>query len=438
MKKIRTLLIILIIILLVMLIVISITKKNESKNEIVYEEAFGTEKPYEASFKEISFKEYETIKSCLQKYVNTLNIDNSAYYGLNENNEYIKVIDETKIKQKIYNLISKEFIEKNNIKVEEIYDYVEVYKDNKVVTPIKISKIVLENRSSYFAHAIISSTSSENSNTEIKFIVNIDNDKKLFSIEPLDITKEVEDIKLKNLKLNIEKKENNTFLDIQIKQEDIATGYFTNYKNILLSRPDIAYNFLNEEYKQKRFENLEMFKKYINKNKGILEKIRIVSYEYTIGEEENQYVCLDQFNNSYIFNEKSTLDYNVILDLYTIDLPQFIEKYDSSNTQEKVLLNIEKIEQALNYGDYKYVYSKLADSFKSNKFKTQKVFEEYIKDELYNNITIEYKEFSNEGNTYIYDVGIKNLENEEDKEINMQIIMQLKEERDFVMSFSIK
>ena len=45
---------------------------------------------------------------------------------------------------------------------------------------------------------------------------------------------------------------------------------------------------------------------------------------------------------------------------------------------------------------------------------------------------------TNEGETYIYNVELTDLLGKTDKTINMQILMQLKDDRDFVMSFSIK
>ena len=39
--------------------------------------------------KEIYFKDYKIIKNCLQTYINTLNTEDSSYYGRNENNEFV-------------------------------------------------------------------------------------------------------------------------------------------------------------------------------------------------------------------------------------------------------------------------------------------------------------------------------------------------------------
>ena len=67
----------------------------------------------------------------------------------------------------------------------------------------------------------------------------------------------------------------------------------------------------------------------------------------------NRYVCKDGKDNFYIFNVNKVLDYTVVLDTYTVDLPEFTEKYNKVNAQEKVALNINKVITALNNKDYK-------------------------------------------------------------------------------------
>lgn len=51
------------------------------------------------------------------------------------------------------------------------------------------------------------------------------------------------------------------------------------------------------------------------------------------------------------------MNFTVILDTYTIDLPEFTEKYTKASDEEKVLLNIQKGFTAINDKDYRYVYN---------------------------------------------------------------------------------
>ena len=127
-----------------------------------------------------------------------------------------------------------------------------------------------------------------------------------------------------------------------------------------------------------------------------------------------------------------------MLDAYSIDLPEFIEKYKSAPVQQKVGMNIEKIISAINNKDYKYIYSKLDDTFKNSQFPTQESLKSYIESNLYNKNSIEYTEFSEEGGLYVYKTKItnKNISNSQAK--NLNIIMQLGEGTNFTMSFSVE
>lgn len=260
---------------------------------------------------------------------------------------------------------------------------------------------------------------------------------KLPKKEEIDLPKEVEIVKPEELTEIVPNDYNNYRYSI-IPEDRKVVYILGDYIDQILYEAESAYETLDEYYKNEKFKDLNDFKKYIELKKEEFKNASV--YEYSIEEYDDytQYVIIDQFDNKYVFKENGVLNYTAMLDLYTIDIPQFIEKYDSCNAQEKVILNIDKIEQALNLKDYSYIFSKLAQSFKDNKYKTEEDFENYIKTALYDNIEIEYKDFLNEGETYIYNLTIKNALNKSDKGIDMQIIMQLKEDRDFVMSFSIK
>ena len=135
-------------------------------------------------------------------------------------------------------------------------------------------------------------------------------------------------------------------------------------------------------------------------------------------------------------NIKGIIEYEDIIEKYTIDLPQFLEKYEEGNEQVKVGMNIEKFISAINAKDYRYAYNCLADSFKNNYYQTQESFEDYVKNNFFENNKIEYIQFSKEGNNYVYDIKILNTQGEEEKQAT--IIMQLQEGTEFVMSFSIE
>ena len=208
-------------------------------------------------------------------------------------------------------------------------------------------------------------------------------------------------------------------------------------QNIKYGNTNFAYERLDEEYKQKRFGEKINFEKYIEENKKRIVSANIKEYKINKLESYKQYICIDQQGKYYIFNETSIMDYDLMLDVYTVDLPEFIERYNVEKDEKKVTLNVQKILEALNEKDYRYLYSKLDETFKRNNFKTEKDLETYIKNNFMNENTIEKGNIIQEGTTFIYKTKIKEkLNSTQEKEFN--IIMKLKEDTNFVFSFNIK
>ena len=145
-----------------------------------------------------------------------------------------------------------------------------------------------------------------------------------------------------------------------------------------------------------------------------------------------EYVCVDENGKYYIFMEEEVGKYSVVLDTYTIDLPEFIEKYNSANEKTKVGLNIQKVFDAINKEDNEYVYNKLDNTLKQTNFKTVQEFKNYVI-QNFSGKQLKYGECQQQGSLYIFDITIT----EGTKQTNKRVIMQLKDGTDFVMSFNV-
>lgn len=227
--------------------------------------------------------------------------------------------------------------------------------------------------------------------------------------------------------------------------ESILQSYLDEYKYNALNFPIDAYNSLDKEFREMRFGSLEKYIEFVNENKEQIKNITLDKYSEYNKDNYKEYICLDKNNKYYIFYIYSPGNYSLFLDNYTVDLPEFTEQYSNASDQRKVALNITKINSAINNQDYKYVYSKLADSFKNNYFENEDKLREYIINNLYKKSTLQLLDFAREGNYYTYKIRVIK-EYEEGEEIpfgknepskNVNIVMQLKEGTDFVMSFSI-
>lgn len=230
------------------------------------------------------------------------------------------------------------------------------------------------------------------------------------------------------------KYECNEFSIINISTNELVQMYFNKYINNALQDIEQVYNLLNIEYREKKFGNIEEYKKYVENNKEMIIGNKLASYQTQKNGDNTRYICIDKNGKYYIFDETAIMEFTVILDAYTLDLPEFIEKYTSATEQQKVALNIEKFMQAINDKSYYYAYNCLADSYKNNYFKTQEEFENYVKENFYSNNTVGYNQFSQEGEVYTYSVVLTNKETGE--QMNKTFIVKLEEGTDFVLSFN--
>lgn len=198
------------------------------------------------------------------------------------------------------------------------------------------------------------------------------------------------------------------------------------------------YELLDKDYKQIKFGSLENFKQYIEINKAEIIGINPQQYQVTDGENNTkQYVIIDQNGHYYIIREKGVLDYSILLDTYTIDLPEFTEKYNHSTEEQKVLFNIQKCFEAINQRDYKYVYNKLDETFRNNNFETLAEFETYVKKNFFSKNKLAVGKTEKQGNLYLYNITISDATEKETNTKKKNFVMQLKEGTDFVMSFGI-
>lgn len=439
MKKIKYVLIICIILAILLIVIILINNRNKNnqgisetqesieimKNETVQEEAEQI----------INIEEYIEVKNCANAYLNAININNSAYYGYDENGDYTNLMTEEDINANMYEVLSAEYINKNSINTENIRNYVYAIEEDCFFVPVElIEKGSNENIKSFGVYGIIVSQEYEML-MEGYIIINIDEGNNTFSIEQVANKDELNNIEIEVPDI-IEEKNNNVYTAIGTTYEDIIQGYIDDYKRLAIAYPELAYdNFLDEEYKSKKFESVDEYKEYINENRDKIELLAPEKYEVSEQDNYTRYLILSNSGQYIIIKAETPSKYKFILDTYTIDIPEFTEKYNSSAEQQKVALNIDKFIQALNAADYKYAYNCLADSFKNNYFKTQEEFETYAKENFYKSNTITYNQFNIQGEYYTYSVTITNQETNEG--INKTFIMQLGEGTEFVLSFDI-
>ncbi len=431
-----SIMILLIIGLIVLLIIIN-KSKNKDSTDIEYELEDAEFDSLSEEFLEevdnsITLIEMIKVNNCVQTFLDVINKNNSTYFTRNQNGEYTKIIEEEKIKEKILVLLDEQYIDENNININNIYSFIDNIEEKVIFDLIDIKKANVENK--YIVYGIIQNLKNEPIKKEY-FIVNIQNN--CYSIQPV-LKKTIDEAKIK--KTNVIESQYNEINTINIRNtEDIIKFYFDLYKKLLLVSAEDAFIKLNEEYREKRFNNdLGQFEKFIKFKSEQLNTINISRYLEKNTGNITRYICIDQYNNYYIIEITGNSRYSVFLDTYTIDTPEFTEKYDKANDQQKIGMNIEKIVSAINCKDYEYIYSKLDDTFKQNNYKTINILEETINNNLFDINKAEYKAFNEVGDgIYTFNIQIHPLDNETNNK-NMTIVMKLLENRDFIMSFSFE
>lgn len=447
-RKILLIIIILLIILLICIIgILLLTNKQQEKNSVPYEEEGRINIKTESKIREVTNRNnFYAVKNCIDKfytyYASIYDVEGN-YYIIDE--EVQKTIEtEKKEKSKaIYFMLDEEYINARGINENNILTKIKSINSSK----INIRKMYVSEKSISTAIYFVYGRIRDEKTSEISdfsIIVKLDSANRTFSVMLQDyVSEKYSDIQLGSnidIQMNekIEKNEYNIYGYKNISDEDYAVNLFNKYKDEVIYSPQLAYATLNEEYRNKRFGTLDDFQEYAKNNVRKHTIMKISQYKKTQTDDYTQYVCIDQNGNEYIFRETSVMNYTLILDTYTIDLPEFLEKYETATENEKVLMNIQKVFNAINAGDYRYVYNKLDETFKSTYFKKELEFENYIKQKIYTNNTVKYGDYQKSGDVYIYNLQINDKENATSRTVNFKTVMQLKEGTNFVMSFNVE
>ncbi len=442
MKKKRNIIIIVATIgIIIILIIANIAKKdNISKEEMnkIYSEVkennedVKDEKPIRTN----RINTYVTVEETIKSYIENIK---------NQNVELVMSV------------LNKEYISKNNINSNNLSSSTQQYKN---ITSYKNIEMYEQNSEKFTAYYIKGQI---NDQGNVYFEIGVDVNNHTYDIMPITENEYTTKINQSTGERTIEKNENNSIEFKDYDNADIAKMYFDDYLKQMISNPEKAYNLLDKQYRETKFENYNGFVQYINANREKLEltykmetldnndfekysdyldfklqhsNLGIKKYSIETYESYVQYTCQDAEGNYYIFSAQYPMDYSVVLDVYTTDTPYFKNMYSRSTDQNKAKLNLEKIQEALNNKDYKYIYSKLNATFKANNFATERQFETYMKDNFFDKNQITYNIVEKQGDAWLFNAKLNNANGKEQKGINL--VVKLNEGTEFEMSFSIK
>lgn len=428
------------IISLSMLLFLTIQQRNTSNKES--EMKVDINRSDAGEVKEISdelvnvdtFSKANLINTCLEKYYKCMNNQVEQY---NQSDINGTTVSQENIDEIRYSFLSNEYIKKHEITINNIREKIKNYNSNLKVVCLDMKVQINYPVEKYIVYGILIN---DQNRIEDKFYtyVNIDLKNKAFSIEPIDSEyKGLDNIKTHNENEIIVANKYNTFFYAVANYESAIQYYLEKFQLLMLSDIDLSFEYIDESYKEKKMRTIEEYKKYINKNGNRILKSNITKYLTKYTENRINFICVDQNNYYYIFKQENgnPWKFSVMLDNYTIDPPEFIEKYNNGSVQQKVGMNIEKIISAMNCKDYDYIYNKLDEKYKENNFPTIDRLEEVLKNNAFDINIANYNSFKENGNDiYTYNITIKAMDSEGTKP--MTIVMKLLEDRNFVFSFS--
>lgn len=438
MKKLRIIMIIFIIAIVIMIGTIILLNKKNTKSPEEIEQIMthaGEQEDDELNDTVKNSEDFFTVSSCVSQYLDLLNKNYDIYYGYDDNNNYTQIINPYEAIQQI---LSENYIKNNNITMDNLEKHIPLWEEKVTFIPLKMRVIDNIDVEKYLVYGMI-----ENSNNEyvrdIYLFVNLCGTNATFSIEPIDKQyNSIYDIEYTNEETIIDEKDFNDYVPVSVNSEYMCQQYFNLYKSIALAKPEIAFEFLDKEYKEKRFGDISSYKEYLSDNQEEIKNIQLSQYLVNGYDDYTEYVCKDQNENLYIFNETEIMKFNMKLDTYTIPTDNFKGTYNSNNVQKKVMMNIDKWVQMLNSRDYKAAYKVLNETFKNSNFGSEEKFKTYIRQKYPSHYKIEFLNFSEEGDTYVQHIKLKSITVSVNQEKELDIIMKLEEGTDFVMSFNIE
>ena len=443
-KKILIGIVIVIVLIVVVILALLMTFKNRPEETVNQNEeetiTFEDIKDKDISNEDkLQNDEVYNVRSCIYNYLSAINRSNARYLNIEGEDGQRRNLSEEEISEYVIPLLSEKYINDNQINGENVFNYVDDIDTNVIYNIVGMKKHVGNNSYQYLISGILQDINN-NFVKNAYYIVYMDYTNGKFAIEPiLENIDRIQEIELEDL--TVSGNEYNSIPDSAVIMDDqnIIKDKLTNFKRLMLVRPDVAFQYLDEDYRNKKFDgNVNNFIDYINSKRDEIETARLEKYQIEDYEDYTQYFAVDQNDNNYIFNETQALEYTVLLDTYTVPLPSFIEEYNDMDLGEKIAVSVQRFFEAINNKDYKYAYSKINETFRNNNFEAEADFENYANSYFYNtSIDMDTYQEEQEG-IYTCNVSIT-TENEEGKSntIEKQFVIKLLENADFELSFEV-
>lgn len=361
----------------------------------------------------------------------------------------------------VFSIIENDYLEKNNINEQNVLENLRSGIPYDGTFSVKeIHRVIDYAKPIYFISGIIEKDLSK---TPYYLVMKQDLNNVSFSLKPIS---EAEYKKYINNKENetfdedIELGDFNKITNISITDEDFAEKYFNSYIHNARYYPEEAYESLDENYRKERFGSYQKYLEYLKNNEEELVSLDPSSIQdindFSNEEEYTNYmnsltqkelkkyylyedndpkmcICVDYYGNYYIFQAEGVMNYTVYLDTYTIELEHFLELYKNRKAEEIAHLNIERIFEAINDDNFDYVYNHLDGDIK-RQYSSKSNFAKEMQKNLYKYNEVTFVGYDEEDDESIYKLTIKDVTRAKDKELKMNVVMELGENTEYIIT----
>ena len=110
----------------------------------------------------------------------------------------------------------------------------------------------------------------------------------------------------------------NEYIPVYISDEAMAKIYLKEYIDTMYTNVEVAYNLLDEEYRNKKFGSLDEFKNYVN---SLNLQVPVMDKYYLHDSDGYEiFGVYTKDNRFYAFKTKGVMQYSVYLDDYTVEI----------------------------------------------------------------------------------------------------------------------
>lgn len=227
---------------------------------------------------------------------------------INDYLNYISIQDTSNV----YDMLYSDYINKNAITLNNIYDIIKQYPINSMAKINKMEYVKIKNDYIYYAEGRINQTTFDGKkevDNNFKIILIKDFDTLSFAIYPLNKNDNYKKIIDSLKKIKIEANKNNKIKESSlISKEQICIFYLSDYIDKINNNIEEAYSLLSEE--QKKQYTLEQYKVFINNNSNNITATADKCSMEKIGS-NRVYRVIDTSQNEYKFIEKNIMNYSV-------------------------------------------------------------------------------------------------------------------------------